>query len=38
MDETVKIAALNVEKLAAISKDVEEKLLPSALDIVLEGK
>ena len=38
MDETVSIATLNVVKLAANTKDIEEKLLPSAIDIVLEGK
>jgi hypothetical protein len=32
------IATLNVVKLAAASKNIEEKLLPSAIDIVLEGK
>jgi len=32
------IASLNVVKLAAASKNIEEKLLPSAIDIVLEGK
>ncbi len=38
VDETRVIATLNVVKLAAASKNIEEKLLPSAIDIVLEGK
>lgn len=38
VDETKAIASLNVVKLAAASKNIEEKLLPSAIDIVLEGK
>lgn len=38
VDETKAIATLNVVKLAATSKNIEEKLLPSAIDIVLEGK
>ena len=29
---------MNVVKLATASKNIEEKLLPSAIDIVLEGK
>jgi len=29
---------LNVVNLASASKNIEEKLLPSAIDIVLEGK
>ncbi len=38
VDETRAIATLNVVKLATASKNIEEKLLPSAIDIVLEGK
>ena len=38
VDETRTIASLNVMKLATASKNIEEKLLPSAIDIVLEGK
>jgi len=38
VDETKAIATLNVFKLVEASKNIEEKLLPSAIDIVLEGK